>query len=274
MALFEPEETIGKYWHRLVGTASTYRRYPEAAVPFGAVRGRIGVLFRALGGSGAIRIVPGAPTESGHRLNLKQRIGLGRERLDRAVMDESTLKLPVTIDVFPLREDNEALYEWLAAWFAKAVPPVGEVADPLQSDLVRLRTADATTRATLERWPGLQALYARLCSASLEVRPKRRLPRWEAAVDTAIKSLLGGKPAQAPDHRILDAIQGKRHDLMRTSSAGAPHGGPATRANAATRLCCIVSRRSSASPKWSTSIATSRMTMSREPGRRRTIFPS
>ena len=213
MALFEPEETIGKYWHRLVGTASTYRRYPEAAVPFGAVRGRIGVLFRALGGSGAIRIVPGAPTESGHRLNLKQRMGLGRERLDRAVMDESTLKLPVTIDVFPLREDNEALYEWLAVWFANAVPPVGEVADPLQSDLVRLQTADATTRATLERWPGLQALYARLCSASLEVRPKRRLPRWEAAVDTAIKSLLGGKPAQAPDHRILDAIQGKRHDL-------------------------------------------------------------
>ena len=133
-----------------------------------------------------MRIVPGAPTESGHRLNLKQRMGLGRERLDRAVIDESTLKLPVTIDVFPLREDNEALYEWLAVWFANAVPPVGEVADPLQSDLVRLRAADATTRATLERWPGLQALYARLCSASLEVRPKRWLPRWEAAHRTAL----------------------------------------------------------------------------------------
>ncbi len=53
-------------------------------------------------------------------------------------MDESTLKLPVAIDVFPLREDNAALYEWLAAWFAHAASPGGEPSDPLQGDLVRL----------------------------------------------------------------------------------------------------------------------------------------
>ncbi len=51
MALFEPEETVGKYWHRLIGAASTYRRHPEAAVPLAPLLRRIGVLFRALGGA-------------------------------------------------------------------------------------------------------------------------------------------------------------------------------------------------------------------------------
>lgn len=93
MSLFEPEESVGKLWHRLVGGASTYRRHPNAAVQLDAVRGRIGVMFRALGGDGAIRIASGAPLESGHRLNLKQRVGLGREKLDRAVLDDSTLQV-------------------------------------------------------------------------------------------------------------------------------------------------------------------------------------
>lgn len=215
MALFEPEETVGKYWHRLIGTASTYRRYPDAAVPLSAVQGRLGVLFRALGGSGAIRIVSGASDESGHRLNLKQRIGLGRERLDRAAMDESTLKLPAAIDIFPSRTDNEGLYEWLAAWFANAVPPPAENPDPLQRDIARLQTAEATTRATLARWPGLRPLYMHLCRASLAARPKRALPRWEAAVESAITALLDNAPTSALDLSILDSIRGPTQDFSR-----------------------------------------------------------
>ena len=213
MALFEPEETVGKYWHRVIGTASTYRRYPDAAVPLRGMRDRLGVLFRALGGSGAIRIVSGVADELGHRLNLKQRIGLGRERLDRAVMDDSTLKLPAAIDVFPTREDNAALYEWLAAWFANAGPPPAEYPDPLQQDLARLQVAEATARATLARWPGLGPLYARLCRASLAARPSRALPRWEAAVEAAITALLGGMPALASDLGILNAIRNDATDF-------------------------------------------------------------
>ena len=213
MALFEPEETVGKYWHRLIGTASTYRRYPDAGVLLSDMQVRLGVLFRALGGSGAIRIVSGAADELGHRLNLKQRIGLGRERLDRAVMDDSTLKLPAAIDVFPTREENAALYEWLAAWFANAVPPPAAYTDPLQQGLARLQGAEATTRATLARWPGLRPLYARLCRASLAARPKRALPRWEAELEAAISALLGDATGPPSNLGVLDAIRNDAPDF-------------------------------------------------------------
>ena len=206
MSLFEPEESVGKLWHRLVGGASTYRRYPDAAVQLDAVRGRIGVMFRALGGDGAIRIASGAPLVSGHRLSLKQRMGLGREKLDRAALDDSTLRLPATLDVFPERAENEALYEWLAAWFAHARPPLTGN-DPLQNDILRLRAALAISNATLARWPGLAALHARLSAATLKARPGRSLPACESALEAVIQSLLGGPAALDSGDGLLTAIR-------------------------------------------------------------------
>jgi nitric oxide reductase NorD protein len=209
MPLFEPEETLGRYWHRLVGGTSSYRHYPDAEVLLKAIHGRLGVMFRALGGSGSIRIAAGAAVESGHRLNLKERMGLGREKLDRPVMDDSTLTLPAVIDVFPAREDNAALYEWLIAWFAHAKPDAGDYTDPLQKDIASLRVVQATTQRALQHWPGLRGFYARLCTASIAVRPKRRLPRTEAAVEAVIETLLGGTPATPPDLHLVAAIKGE-----------------------------------------------------------------
>jgi nitric oxide reductase NorD protein len=206
MPLFEPEETVGKYWHRLVGGAHSYPHHTEAAVTLESVRGRLGVMFRALGGSGAVRIAAAAAMESGHRLNVWHRIGLGREKIERAVLDASTLRLPSVIDVFPRRDDNEALYEWLAAWFANAdgAPPRGM--DALQDDVLRLRSAAVVTRATLARWPGLTSLYARLQSATLAARPARSLPRWEAEIEACIAVLLGGTPRRRPRDELLAGI--------------------------------------------------------------------
>lgn len=209
MALFEPEESVGKVWHRLVGRARTYPRHPEAAVELDAVRGRLGVIFRGLGGSGAIRIVPAAPIESGHRLRFRQRIGLGREKIDRAVLDAATLRLPVRIDVFAERADNEALYEWLVAWFAHAEPVRSTSTDPLQNDILVLRAAVATTGLTLTHWPGLVALHRRLCAATLAVRPAQRLPVWEAEVERLIAVLLGGLPSQNVKPSLLAAVRGE-----------------------------------------------------------------
>src|SRR5215468_3964380 len=134
MSVFEPEEMIGHYWHRLVGSSGSYRRHPEAAVLLERMRMRVVLLFRACGGDAAIRIVACAATSSGHRLNFRQAVGLATEMLERPALDSDSLRLPAAIDVFPDVRDNEATYEWLAAWFAHAVVPVRED-DPLRNDL-------------------------------------------------------------------------------------------------------------------------------------------
>jgi nitric oxide reductase NorD protein len=206
MSLFEPEEMIGAYWHRLIGSSHSYRSHPEAAVSLDSMRIRLGLLFRACGGDGAIRVVASAATNSRHRLNFRQALGLGTETLERPVLDESSLRLPAAIDVFPDVRDNEALYEWLAAWFAHAVVPVRDD-DLLRNDIRRLRAAAQTTRCALAAWPGLTPIYARLQTATLLVRPKRKLPQAEAEIEAAIVSLLGG--ASAPSvGPLMSAIRG------------------------------------------------------------------
>lgn len=204
MSIFEPEEFVGAHWHRLVGGVSTYRRHPAAAATLASVRLRLGVLYRALGGDGAVRIAAAAPAASGHRLGLLQSIGLGTERMSLPVRDAATLRLPETIDVFPDRADNEALYEWLAAWFAFAAPVTGGGGDPLRRDLLALRSAIAAAGAALAAWPGLRPVFGRLCAATLAARPARALPSDERALEAAITALLRGEPAGA--NRFAAAI--------------------------------------------------------------------
>lgn len=203
-SVWEPEEFVGEIWHRLVGNATSYPRHPEAAVGLDDMRTRLGVLFRALGGPGAVRLVGAAAEASGHRLGLKQRLGLGTEKLERARYDGVTLQLPDRIDLFPDRAFNAALYEWLAAFFAHSPPPRPVPADPLQADLARLREARLATDRALAEWPGLRTLHNRLCAALRRVRPRRRLSGQEAAVEALVTRLLGGE-AEA-DRELLAAV--------------------------------------------------------------------
>ncbi|PWC31267.1 VWA domain-containing protein [Azospirillum sp. TSO35-2] len=199
-SVWEPEELVGALWHRLVGNAASYPRHPAAAVRLDGVRTRLGVLFRALGGPGAVRIAGAAAEASEHRLGLKQRLGLGTETLESARYDGVVLQLPDRIDLFPDPLLNAALYEWLAAFFAAS--PVAEPApvppDPFQADLARLRAARLATDRALAAWPGLRPLHRRLCDALRLVRPKRRLTGQEAAVETLIGALLGADAVADP----------------------------------------------------------------------------
>src|SRR6185312_3293448 len=122
-----------------------------------------------------IRIAAAAATDPGHRLNLRQAIGLGRERMERPALDSTTLQLPGAIAVFPDREDNALLYELLAAWFAHAAPPRAAEDDLLRRDIMALREAARATGAALAEWPGLQGVEARLRRATLAARPPRQL---------------------------------------------------------------------------------------------------
>jgi len=44
----ELEETVGRAWHRLVGSTASYPVHPERAVALSEIQGQIAVMFRAL----------------------------------------------------------------------------------------------------------------------------------------------------------------------------------------------------------------------------------
>ena len=189
LALLEPEEFVGKLWHDFAGRASAQRRFPEASVAFKEVRRPLAVLFRGLGGAPGLSLAVAGETGSAHRPTLRQRLA-GAPRLTVARRDGQALYLPPLIDAYPDRANNRALYVWLAAFFAhlplRPPEPCG-----VARDVAFLRDARAAMAATLSAAPGLVAVHAALCASVLESRPERRLPPAEAAVEQAIRALLG-----------------------------------------------------------------------------------
>lgn len=186
----ELEETVGRAWHRLVGNTATWPRHPDHAVRLEDVRPVLAVCFRGFGGEGAVQIAPARGRTSTHRLRLRQRMGLGEEKLVQPGRDHATLMLPGEIALFADRGLNRDLYVWLAA--AMAVMPLDQVAeaDPLQRDLAVLARAEATAGAVLAAFPGLARRYRRLCAATLEARTSRPLPSIERHVENRILALL------------------------------------------------------------------------------------
>ncbi len=189
----ELEEQVGRRWHRWItrGTDS-YARHPEAAIALEGLQPALAVFFRGLGGDTGVQIAGTAARRSTHRLSWRQKLGMDEERLDRPSLDETTLYLPPSIDVFPSAELNRRLYFWLAAFFT-AMRDLGPVegADPLVRDIAFLRRVRAATARVLNDFPGLRAHHAALCQAVLAIRPMRRLPPREAAMEAAVRGILG-----------------------------------------------------------------------------------
>lgn len=220
-SFWEPEEFVGGIWHRLVGSTSSYPRHAEAAVRLDEMRTQLGVLFRALGGPGAVRLAGGAAETSGHRLGLIQKLGLGTEKLERARYDGSTLQLPDRMDIFPERANNAALFEWLAAFFVHGDAHRVLPGDPLQADLARLRAACRATERAIAAWPGLRTLHKRLCQALLQARPRRRLSGQEAAVEALVVKFIGGDVS--PDPEMLAAVMDTSSSLDRFRAKAGYH---------------------------------------------------
>ncbi len=178
--LIEMEESVGKLWHRLV-TGAAVRRYPEAAVTLEAMRQRVGVLFRALGGDGGLKVEAATAGESGARRSLWQKLAGSGGKVELAWRDGEALRLPAVIDLFPEASLNADLYLWLAA--LAAAGPDGE------GDW--FRASQARTRRVLEAWPGMRARYERLVKAHLATRPEPgALPAEEAAREQTIREAL------------------------------------------------------------------------------------
>lgn len=203
-AFWELEEVVGRCWHRLVGAAESDAHFPDAAVELPALRARLAVFYRGLGGAGGVRLAAAGREVSRHRLRLRQRLGLGgEERLERARFDGESLLLPARLDCFPDRVLNEKLYFWLVAFFAHAPAAHPHPDDPLHVDLLALRAAQATTKRALRDWPGLRATHAALAAAVQATRPARPLRGIEAAVEEVVVQLLGGVLVQSEAARAL-----------------------------------------------------------------------
>jgi nitric oxide reductase NorD protein len=217
--LFEPEEVVGKAWHRIASRLDTPENHDEHAVALAEVSGRLAVFFRGLGGAGAVEIRPVADDMSGHRLSFLRRLGTTAETVPRASFDGAVLRLPGRLAVFPAREANLALYFWLAAMAAHAPAPA-VAQDPLQRDLATLRGAMAMIAVTVADAPGLAPLWGDLAAAHLALRKRPVLNDTEAAVEALARSLLGD-PAPLPPLAEVFA------ELMRDgniAAAEAPRG--------------------------------------------------
>lgn len=218
---WEPEESVGKLWHSLITTLDAPAAFEAAAATLDETRGRIGVLFRGLGGARDVEIKAATPQSSAHRLSWRRAVGQSAERLAEPSFDGETLRLPDSIAVFPDRDANIALYLWLAAAAVFAHRPRVE-ADPLRADIRALQAAQLMTRATLAECPGLRRTHTALMRETRERRPDRRLPRAEAAVEAAILHLLGAPPPQDDLAAALSAaVHGQVDDL---SAFSAPRG--------------------------------------------------
>jgi nitric oxide reductase NorD protein len=202
----ELEETVGRAWHRMVGGTASYPVHDDHAVALTEVKGRLAVMFRALGGETGVQLASAGARRAGHRLGWRQRIGLGDERLEQPGRDAATIFLPDRIAIFPDRVLNASLYRWLAAWFAAAPIEAFAETDPLRRDLLVLRRASETTVWVLLQFPGLVADYAQLAAATAEARPRRSMPRIEQEVEQIVLALLGaGKP---PAGKLWQAMMG------------------------------------------------------------------
>ncbi len=200
----ELEEQVGRFWHRIVGSAESYPYYPQATITLDQVRLALGVFFRGLGGASGVAIQSGSPRSLGHRLTLRQRLGMMQESLTDINCNTQRMLLPASLAYFPDSNLNRLHYFWLAAFFAaarevlcqlgttKTTQQIGKsCVDPLQNDLVFLHQVYWISSTVCRLSPGLLTVYQQLCSAVLEQRPHRGLPDQERVIETVIRRLLG-----------------------------------------------------------------------------------
>jgi len=218
---WEPEQTVGKLWHKYASRLDAPIVHDGARVGLDEVGGRLAVLFRGLGGDPSIEIKPVADEHSHHRLSLRRRLGTWAETVPRASLDGTTLRLPESLAVFPARAANAALYIWLAAIASAARLEAADFSDPLRQDLAALRAGQHMVAGALAEAPGFRPLYRDLCAALLAIRATPSLPPVEAAVERTIRALLGDDATDSDPlaARMLAAV---RHGDV--SSFRAPRG--------------------------------------------------
>jgi nitric oxide reductase NorD protein len=181
------EEMVGRWWHNAV-TRLAQRGHPAAAIHLKDVQKSIGVLFRAAGGSAALRLAPASEQRIGGARTWLQRVAGSGARADTARLEPDVLALPAMLAVFDDPQLNRDLYLWLAIQSAFLEHTGHWVADNCQA-----------SQQGLQHFPGFAPRYQQLLKAHLALRtPASQLRGTAALAETAIAAaLLGNIPANA-----------------------------------------------------------------------------
>ncbi|MCK6423688.1 MAG: VWA domain-containing protein [Burkholderiaceae bacterium] len=200
------EEWVGQQWHRFI-TRAAAREHAQAAVALPDMARAIGMLFRAGGGPGAVRLSSAAARRVGGTRGWLQRVAGSGTHAELPRLEAETLALPARIAVFPDAELNRALYLWLAALAASQAEQAeqDEQSGPDTAAPPSRGWIAANLRASeraLQRFPGLRARHARLVEAQLALRPDPHSLRGaaaeaERAVQAALRRSIGTGPAPA-----------------------------------------------------------------------------
>jgi nitric oxide reductase NorD protein len=149
------EETVGLWWHQAV-TRLSQRNNPQAAVQLKDVQKTIGIMFRAAGGSAALRLTTATEQAVGGSRNWLQVIAGSGKRASIPVLEPDVLALPEYLAVFHSSELNRDLYLWLAIQGAHFEHTGRWVADNCEA-----------TQAGLNAFPGFVPRYRGLLQAHL-----------------------------------------------------------------------------------------------------------
>ena len=180
------EEMVGRWWHNAVSRLAQ-RGHPEAAVQLKDVQKSIGVLFRAAGGSPALRLAPASEQRVGGARSWIQRVAGSGARADTALLEPDVLALPASLSVFDSKSLNRDLYLWLAIQSAFFEHTGHWVADNCQASW-----------QGLQYFPGFAPRYTQLLTAHLLQRTQpTHLKGVSALAELAIQTALRGDQQSA-----------------------------------------------------------------------------
>jgi nitric oxide reductase NorD protein len=172
------EEYVGSLWHRFI-TKAAEQTFPDAAVSLEEVHKTVGVLFRALGGDGGLRIEAVSATAHQARRTWLQKVAGTAKHVELAWRDQETLRLPSQLAVFPDKSLNRDTFLWLAAL---------ATSEHLETDwFIRNQLL---TQITLQRFQGLESRYQKLVENYLPLRRTKGLTPEELAQELAIQHAL------------------------------------------------------------------------------------
>ncbi|MDE2402545.1 MAG: VWA domain-containing protein [Burkholderiales bacterium] len=173
------EEWIGRRWHQFITRAAS-TEHDRARVHLDEMRRPIEMLFKAAGGSGAVRLRIASAQERGGPRSWLQKVAGSGTHDELPQLDADSLALPASIAVFAETGLNRDLYVWLAVMAACHVASGDWVADN-----------GWATATALACFPGLRSRYERLLQLHLAQRPlPEQLKGPEAAAEAGIRAAL------------------------------------------------------------------------------------